>query len=561
MSSQPHRSLSQRYFLSKNSPDASGYDSYWIRYRLQRITRKRVKALQTWMIVACSIASMGYVWFFFVSGLSAQTFSLGLLLVLAWLMLSRFGPLYWRKYLYPTHVEMTQDGIRYHWMRLFLRASSPLVPWDRISHVTTNQVDAPGGSETILEFNVMARGFSAMARVCFLLLAPSLSWGWMTSDRARLFLNMSGIASSDDHSRLQLAIKKYLPSYRIEPKVADDLNFHMHFDSYTDLWFEGLRNSEGRSRVNSLESGDFLNEKTYKISSALAAGGQATVYEAVMLRLPASMTGGDEKRNETFVNYSDLVAKGSTVDELVVSAPADNGGFKALSVVLKEFVLPTEAGRNVKVRVLKNIQREVQLWRKLNHPNIARLLDFFVEDQRAYLVLEKVEGHTLKELVTESGALDQQTVIRLAVQMCDILSYLHRRRPPVIHRDFTPDNLILDKSGDVRLIDFNVAQQLEAQTTKTVVGKQCYIPPEQFRGKSVTQSDIYSLGATLFFLLTGEEPVPISEAHPVSIDSDILPELDRIIAKSTCIYLAGRYQDCQEIRGDLVTLMGVQNIT
>jgi serine/threonine-protein kinase len=139
--------------------------------------------------------------------------------------------------------------------------------------------------------------------------------------------------------------------------------------------------------------------------------------------------------------------------------------------------------------------------------------------------------------------------------MCDILGYLHRRQPPIIHRDFTPDNLIMDNSGNVKLIDFNVAQQLEAQTTKTVVGKHSYIPPEQFRGKAVLQSDIYSFGATISFLLTGNDPEPITQAHPRSQQGLVSEQLDSIVAKCTALTLINRYQDCQELKTDLVALV------
>ncbi len=90
-------------------------------------------------------------------------------------------------------------------------------------------------------------------------------------------------------------------------------------------------------------------------------------------------------------------------------------------------------------------------------------------------------------------------MISLALQMCEILKYLHDQEPPVVHRDFTPENLILGTDGTLRLIDFNVAQTLDqaASTTGTVVGKPSYLAPEQFRGEPMPSSDVYSMGATL----------------------------------------------------------------
>jgi serine/threonine-protein kinase len=123
-----------------------------------------------------------------------------------------------------------------------------------------------------------------------------------------------------------------------------------------------------------------------------------------------------------------------------------------------------------------------------------------------------------------------------------------------VHRDFTPDNLILAHGDILKLIDFNVAQQLEAESTNTVVGKHAYIPPEQFRGKSCPQSDIYAVGCTLQFLLTGNEPEAISTSHPRAELPHLSPEIDAIVALATEIELDKRYPDCTQLRTDLQRL-------
>ncbi|MDZ4833200.1 MAG: serine/threonine-protein kinase [Candidatus Melainabacteria bacterium] len=443
----------------------------------------------------------------------------------------------------PTHVELNEKGIRYHWLTLLFQAKTPLVSWDRISHVTTVNKNVLKQNETMLEFNAIARGISFKNRIGYALLAPRLTWGWFTSDRAALRLEVDAIASSDDRRRLQLALKKFLPSYRIEPKVADDLDMYVRFETHTDLWLDKFSDDSKRSRETRLEENALLSNNAYQVVRPIGSGGQALVYLAQMLK---PLPGEDSQPHDTMIDMSDMAI--AIPDQSDANSPAPQ-------VVLKEFVLPTQAGTNIRRRVLENIQKEAALWRKLRHPNIARLLDFFVEDQRAYLVLEHVDGITLKDLVTEFGAFSEADVITLSIQMCDILGYLHRRQPPVIHRDFTPDNLIMNQKGIVKLIDFNVAQQLEAQTTKTVVGKHSYIPPEQFRGKSVPQSDIYALGATLAFLLTGQDPEPITPARPRESNSDVSQELDDIVAKCTNLGLSTRYQDCQELKTDLVALV------
>jgi serine/threonine protein kinase len=135
----------------------------------------------------------------------------------------------------------------------------------------------------------------------------------------------------------------------------------------------------------------------------------------------------------------------------------------------------------------------------------------------------------------------------LALQMANILAHLHSQNPPLVHRDFTPENLILDENGILKLIDFNVAQELEEGSTRTIVGKHAYLPPEQFRGKACPQSDIYAYGATLHYLLTGEEPEPISCSHPILINEAILPEFEKIVSQATELELADRTRDAQEL--------------
>ncbi len=95
---------------------------------------------------------------------------------------------------------------------------------------------------------------------------------------------------------------------------------------------------------------------------------------------------------------------------------------------------------------------------------------------------------------------------------CGLLDLLHANS--IVHRDFTPDNLILNSKGQLKLIDFNVAQQIQEGSTGTIVGKHAYVPPEQFRGKATSQSDLYAFGATMFYLLTGKDPEPISQSIP-----------------------------------------------
>jgi serine/threonine-protein kinase len=220
-------------------------------------------------------------------------------------------------------------------------------------------------------------------------------------------------------------------------------------------------------------------------------------------------------------------------------------------VVLKEFILPVYVDTNVLRQSLERMQNEAAMLRKLNNPRIVRLKNFFVEDHRGYLVLERIDGDSLEQVVARDGPMSEDAVRRLAAQMCEILSYLHSLQPPVIHRDFTPDNLILSKDGTLKLVDFNVAQQTESTATGTVVGKHAYLPPEQFRGRPTTQSDIYAMGATVYFLLTGQAPEPIKVSHPKMSREEVSEEIDAVVARATAFDTAKRYQSIAQLQSDL----------
>ena len=202
-------------------------------------------------------------------------------------------------------------------------------------------------------------------------------------------------------------------------------------------------------------------------------------------------------------------------------------------------------------QTLDKLRKETELLQRLDHPSIVKCLGYFVEDYRGYVILEYVDGESLKEIVAAEGPFTEGQVIAIGINCCDILDYLHSCDPPVIHRDITPDNILRQLSGEIKLVDFNVAHQLESSATATVVGKHCYLPPEQFRGKPVPASDLYALGGTMHFLLTGCEPEPITACHPRTKRSALSSAVDEVIARATCPKLGGRYASADEFRSDL----------
>jgi serine/threonine-protein kinase len=200
---------------------------------------------------------------------------------------------------------------------------------------------------------------------------------------------------------------------------------------------------------------------------------------------------------------------------------------------------------------VQHIQREATLLQGLDHPNIVKYRDLFVEGPRAYLVMERIEGTTLRYLIEESGPVDHHRAAELANEMCNLLEYLHNQNPTIIHRDFTPENLMLTPDHRLTLIDFNVAHRLESNSVKTVVGKHAYVPPEQFRGRPTTQSDIYAMGATLFYLLTATDPEPLSKSDPSEVLDNVDMELASLIACCTEPDAEKRCPDIASVRQQL----------
>lgn len=171
---------------------------------------------------------------------------------------------------------------------------------------------------------------------------------------------------------------------------------------------------------------------------------------------------------------------------------------------------------------LKLFEREVETLKSLSHPAIPRYLDSFEIDtpnRKGFaLVQTYIEAKSLQEYLCDGRTFSEREVKQLATALLDILAYLHQRQPPVIHRDIKPSNILLknrsgNSVGEVYLVDFGAVQTLATQQGKTVtvVGTYGYMPPEQFGGRAVPASDLYSLGATLIALITKQHPADLPQ--------------------------------------------------
>jgi serine/threonine protein kinase len=152
-------------------------------------------------------------------------------------------------------------------------------------------------------------------------------------------------------------------------------------------------------------------------------------------------------------------------------------------------------------------EREVNVLRALSHPRLPAYFDHFEEDGALYLVMEKIEGESLSAMKRAGRTLSEGEVRRFLSDAADVLGYLHRRTPPVIHRDIKPGNVIRRPDGSYAFVDFGaVRDTVKPEGGSTVVGTFGYMAPEQFQGRALPASDVYAVGATALTMLTGTEP-------------------------------------------------------
>lgn len=208
--------------------------------------------------------------------------------------------------------------------------------------------------------------------------------------------------------------------------------------------------------------------------------------------------------------------------------------------------------RNYEV-VRQGLIVETNMLKKLSHPHLPRIVDVIDEEGVFYVVMDYIEGQTLSAVLNEYGAQPQDNVIEWAKQLCDVLNYLHTRKPPIIYRDMKPGNVMLKPEGDVVLFDFGIAREYKESNIAdtTCLGTIGYAAPEQFGGHGQTdpRTDIYCLGATMYHLVTGRNPSePPYEMYPIrQINPSLSAGLEKIILKCTQRNPADRYQNCAEL--------------
>jgi tRNA A-37 threonylcarbamoyl transferase component Bud32 len=216
-------------------------------------------------------------------------------------------------------------------------------------------------------------------------------------------------------------------------------------------------------------------------------------------------------------------------------------------------------------KAINDFRRESMLLSSLEHSSIPTIYDYFYEEDsgRFYLVMKYISGGDFLARLRSApnGRLDEKTVCDWAVQVADVLHYLHRQNPPIIYRDLKPANLMIDgNSGRVMLIDFGIARWVQKEEKGvTAVGTMGYAPPELFSGKVEARSDIYSLGATMFHLLTGSDPQdnPLlifdfnKNPRPRQLSPSLSNEMEQILMRAVEYKPENRFRSAAEMRDTL----------
>jgi len=259
-------------------------------------------------------------------------------------------------------------------------------------------------------------------------------------------------------------------------------------------------------------------ENRYLIQGVLGVGGMGAVYRARDLHFP---------------NVAKLVA----VKEMIIQA------------------------RDPLVRstIVRNFEREANLLATLDHPAIPRIYDYFTHNERSYLVLEYIRGSDLEAILNGSDDfIPDEKVIQWALELCDVLSYLHNHKPePIIFRDMKPSNVMINNHHHVMLIDFGIAKPFLDNQKGTMIGTEGYSPPEQYRGEANHLADIYALGATLHHLLTHrdprlEPPFSFGERLIHEINSNVSAELETVVFKALQYSPSDRYHSAEEMKTALL---------
>ncbi len=258
---------------------------------------------------------------------------------------------------------------------------------------------------------------------------------------------------------------------------------------------------------------------------------------------------------------SDVILKDRYAVIEPIKACATGGIYLARDIFLNNMVAVKElyfhSSSENRDSMIDAFKKEFDILSILDHPNLPRGIDYFQHGEGFYMVMDYIEGNDLETIIEETfgQGIPEQKVLDWALSICSILEYLHGLSPPVVYGDLKPANIVLrDSDGKIFLIDFGLAHVLH-EKDKSAVGTAGYAPPEQYRGEHDTRSDIYSLGITIYHLLTAIAPrVPFEFVPPKNFNPWVSAEIDFVLSRALKIDPKARYQTISEFRDDLATI-------
>jgi len=261
-----------------------------------------------------------------------------------------------------------------------------------------------------------------------------------------------------------------------------------------------------------------------------------------------------------------MFLKGQTVGKYRILSPLGSGGFGSVFLAEDIWIRKKVA---IKVPHKQNLDftemlKEPRLLASMNHPNIVTVLTAEKQDGVFFIVMEYVPGQTLEQIILREGALDVSRALDFTCQICNAVDHAHR--VGVLHRDLRPGNMLVSEAGMLKVTDFGTSRFLEiAAHGTTVIGSPPYMAPEQFYGKAVFASDVYSVGVTMYQMLTGE--LPYGTPAPADIErlvrgelvtpprvknSKIPKAINDIVLKALAADVSRRYQRATDLLADLL---------
>jgi tRNA A-37 threonylcarbamoyl transferase component Bud32 len=318
--------------------------------------------------------------------------------------------------------------------------------------------------------------------------------------KSTTFVNISCLNESQLED-LFACLSHFVPQELLSPELlylqVQTLSGHRNIDltNYTQFWLEEYNRNFELSNYVPLPPGTICGNNRFTINMTVAARYNSSAYLA-------TTSGGS-------------------------------------NVVIKELVAPLDSDDVAQRKLLEQFNREAGILARLQHPHIVKVIDHFIENGRSYIVMNSISGKNLREYVALNGPLNAAQMVAAAIQLAEVLQYLHAQDPPVLHRDFTPDNIIYSPNGAITVIDFGAANLYNTGKTATLIGKQSYMPPEQLRGKPSPASDVYAFGATLCYLLTGKD-LPSMGKIPDLGACEISSQVANLIKECTAFEEASR---------------------